>query len=556
MIRFFCLRRHCTLAVLALTMSSGWVWAQDGAPSATFRIFLSGRAIGTEQVAVTRSDDGWVITGSGRLEAPINLDTHGFEIRYGADQRPASFELDATLRGAPLQMQVEFADGQASAQVTRDDEDSAIAHRISERPVVLSDSFFAAYEGMAHRLPDLEVGAEFPVYFAAQGEVLVRVDRVLEERIQTPARTIATRRHQVTFLRPNGPFDAEIWSDDHRRLLRLSLPAAGIEILRDDIATVNARRQTLSRAGDEDVRIPATGFSLAATLSMPSSDQPRRGYPAVIIVPSSTAQDRDDVVDSVPQAGLLANVLADAGYLVVRYDKRGVAQSGGRPESAGVGDYAADVRSAVKYLEDRKDVDRDRIGVLGRGDGGTIALQAAAREKRIAWLVLIGTPSVPGAELVLEQQAKALASLPLTLEESEQRIDLQKRINQAVMTGEGWEGIAPEVRRQASTTWFRSFLQFDPAEAMQRTRQPILIVQPELDGLVGPHHGDRLAELATARKRRVGVELAHVAGVDERLVASEPGATTTAGLGPVALAPEVVSAITTGLASPAVATRP
>ncbi len=551
MTRFFGLRRHCTLAFVAIIVSSATAWAQDGVPAANFQVFLSGRAIGTEQVTVTRSDDGWSVAGSGRLEAPVNLDTQWFQVRYDVEERPLAFEMDAVQRGNPLKIRVSFVDRSARAEVTRDGEDSSLTDPTSERPIVLSDTFFAAYEAMTQHLTDLEVGAEFPVYFAAQGEIMVRVDRILDERIQTPARTIPTRRYQMTFLRPNGPFGAEVWSDDHQRLLRLSLPAAGIEILREDIATVNARRQTLAHAGDEEVRIPATGFSLAATLSSPGNDQPRRGHPAVVIVPSSTAQDRDDAVGGVPQAGLLAHALVDAGYVVVRYDKRGVAQSGGRLESAGVGDYAEDVRAAFKYLERRKDVDKDRIGVIGRGDAGAIALQVASREKRVAWLVLIGTASVPGADLVLEQQAKALESLPLSLEEKEQRIDLQKRIAQAVMTGEGWEGIAPEVRRQANTSWFRSFLRFDPAEAMERTRQPILILQPGLDAQLGPGHGDRLAEMALARKRNGGVELVDIAGVDHRLAASSPDDQTTSGLEATGLAPEVVGAITTWLTSSA-----
>ena len=78
--------------------------------------------------------------------------------------------------------------------------------------------------------------------------------------------------------------------------------------------------------------------------------------------------------------------------MVVRYDKRGIGQSGGRAESASLADYAEDVRAAVKMLADRKDVDPKRIAVVGHSEGGLVALIAAAKEKRIAAVGLIATP--------------------------------------------------------------------------------------------------------------------------------------------------------------------
>ena len=46
---------------------------------------------------------------------------------------------------------------------------------------------------------------------------------------------------------------------------------------------------------------------------------------------------------------------------MLRYDKRGVGQSGGRVEAATMADYAEDARAAVRMLSARKDIDRRRI---------------------------------------------------------------------------------------------------------------------------------------------------------------------------------------------------
>ena len=64
-----------------------------------------------------------------------------------------------------------------------------------------------------------------------------------------------------------------------------------------------------------------------------------------------------------PCSGRSPRDLVDAGFLVVRYDKRGVGQSGGRAETTTINDYAEDVRAIVTWLEkQRKDVDKHRIG--------------------------------------------------------------------------------------------------------------------------------------------------------------------------------------------------
>ena len=125
----------------------------------------------------------------------------------------------------------------------------------------------------------------------------------------------------------------------------------------------------------------------------------------------------------------LANSLADAGFLVVRYDKRGVGQSGGRDESATIQDYADDVRAVVEFLRNRKDADRNRIAVAGHSEGGLVALQAAANagSKRVAAVALLATPGTKGGEFVLEQQAYLLDKLKLPDDEKQSRIDLQKK---------------------------------------------------------------------------------------------------------------------------------
>jgi pimeloyl-ACP methyl ester carboxylesterase len=278
---------------------------------------------------------------------------------------------------------------------------------------------------------------------------------------------------------------------------------------------------TASRPHDEHVRVQANGFSIAATLSKPT-DADGKPRPAVVLVGGSGPTDRDETVAGIPIFGHIAGALADAGFYVLRYDKRGVGQSGGRPEAATLDDYAEDARAAVRYLGGRKDVDRRRIAAIGYGDGGPVVLIAASKEDRIAAAALIASIGARGADANLAQVTRSLERSTRPEADKQAALALQKQIQNAVMTGTGWEGIAPELRRQAETAWFHSFLTFDPARILRDVDQPLLVVHGELDGQVAPSNADALEQLARTR-RRGSVDVVRVPGVNHLLVPATTG---------------------------------
>jgi pimeloyl-ACP methyl ester carboxylesterase len=472
-------------------------------PSAELVVQVGANTIGSAESSVQRTDTGWIVSGSGRLRPPIDLVTRRVEVRYDSAWRPQELQIDGITQGGVLTIRTTFSSTEAHNDITRLTDRSTKVDKVSADTLVLPNLFFPTYEALALRLGALEGdAATLPVYVAPQAEILMHVKRLPPEIIETGDAAIQARRFSLTFMNPGSPLEAELWIDENSRLLRFVAPAQQLAVTRADVARVNVRLQTISRPGDQTIRVPANGFSIVGTLSEPTGTPPPRGrWPAIIMVPGSGAVDRDETVAGIPIFGQLAGAFADAGFLVVRYDKRGIGQSGGRAESAGLEDYAADLRAVVKEVADRKDVDSKRIAVFGHSEGAWVALLAAARDDRIAALVLAGAPSGRGADLVLEQQAYLLGRMSLSDPEKQTRMDLQKRIQAAVL-GEGeWDGVPSELRRQADTPWFRSFLGFSPASIMKKVDQPMLLVHGERDRTVAVHHVDRLLELAQARRK-------------------------------------------------------
>jgi uncharacterized protein len=146
----------------------------------------------------------------------------------------------------------------------------------------------------------------------------------------------------------------------------------------------------------------------------------------------------------------------------------------------------------------------------------------AAKDKRIGAVVLIATLGETGAQINLDQVRHALDRTNRSAADKQTTIDLQKRIQEAVLTGAGWDQLAP-YRKQADTPWFQSFLAFDPAKVVPNLRQPLLIVQGGLDTQVAPENADRLEALAAKRQGVPAPQLVRIPAVNHLLAAATTG---------------------------------
>jgi pimeloyl-ACP methyl ester carboxylesterase len=519
--------RNLTAAVLLLLAAAPAAAQQPAGPppvgQAEFVIFIGGKVVGREQVNLAQSAGNWIITSTGGISGPVQVINNRFEVKYAADWQPLELHLEGSVGGKPVSLNTSFGMTTAVSEITQTGFTTAKTDQVSARTIVLPTNFFAAYEALAARLAGAAIGTELPIYIAPQAEIKAMVKAMTVEKLSSPGATIEVRRYDLVFQNPGGPLAATVAIDARNRLVRIEIAAAGLSVVRADVAAVSVRPQTARNPTDVDVTIPASGFNLAGTLTTPPAVAPRLRHPAVILVAGSGPVDRDATVAGIPIFTQLAGSLAQQGFVVLRYDKRGVGQSGGRSERATIEDFAEDVLAAVRWLRRRKDVNNNRIAVAGHSEGGAVAMLAAARTDQIEALVLIAAPGTTGSDLILEQQRHLLARITPDEKEREAKIDLQRRIHTAVLTGIGWQGIPADLRQQADSPWFKSLLSFDPARVMTRVRQPVLVVQGDLDKQVFPHHADKLGDMARARKRKTDVEVVHLPGVNHLLVGAITG---------------------------------
>jgi dienelactone hydrolase len=137
---------------------------------------------------------------------------------------------------------------------------------------------------------------------------------------------------------------------------------------------------------------PSGDIRLAYSLDVPAGPGP---FPAVVMGHGSGQATRH-------QLASLAQRFVDAGFAVLRYDKRGVGDSGGVYEVAGnVANsertfpiLAGDMLAGVEFLKARPEIDAARIGLFGISQAGWIIPLAASRSADVRFMILVVGPTV------------------------------------------------------------------------------------------------------------------------------------------------------------------
>jgi pimeloyl-ACP methyl ester carboxylesterase len=183
----------------------------------------------------------------------------------------------------------------------------------------------------------------------------------------------------------------------------------------------------LPACGESEPKIVSEGISrpigettVYATITRPETGEVR---PAVVFVPGSGPTDRDWNSPLLPgtngSAKLLAEELANRGYITLRYDKRfaGPHANENLPLLTGkisMQGHLEEVQAAIDMLYERTDVDTTRIFVLANSEGTLHAVnyQLQAGHRKFAGMILTGPPGQSMGDLARTQIAAQLVGMP------------------------------------------------------------------------------------------------------------------------------------------------
>jgi uncharacterized protein len=295
---------------------------------------------------------------------------------------------------------------------------------------------------------------------------------------------------------------------------------------------------------EEEVRISSDTITLAGTLSTPREGGP---FPAVILITGSGAQNRDEEIFGFAPFRILADHFTRNGFAVLRCDDRGIGGSTGDMSTSTTADFSKDVRAMVRYLQDRPEIRRSMIGLLGHSEGSHVAAMTAAGSSNVAFAILLAGPAVRGDSVILSQIRTLSKEQGETDENIQHSIVLQRRVFATVRDQKGWDELRAvlleEMRRSLDrlpteqrsamgntdsllaartdiqmhairTPWFAFFASYDPAGDLAKIRCPVLALFGELDQQVLPSLNMRPMKEALSRNGNPDVTVKVVSGAN------------------------------------------
>ena len=409
----------------------------------------------------------------GRLSAPLNIVMRRAEVRYRADWTPERVQSTPASTAATPTSQTTFNGGRrrdaGHGRRRREDRDRRI--RLRRRRSCFPTSFFGVVRGaVAPAWLAPAPAPEFPAFLGPERRrspsASTRAHRAHADRHVARSTCAATSwRSRIRGARGREPL--------RRRTAAPSCastcpPRRSTSCARTWRRPRRAHARLLEprrRAGDH----PGRGFNLGATLTRPKIARPARELPAVILLAGAGGDGpRRPRRTAFRSSGQLAGVARRR-----RLPRGPLRQARIRPERRPRRiRHAQRLRRRCARCSRGSRTGATSIAIASRSSDTTkapgSALLAATRERDIAGVVTIAAPRRP------EQSWSSSSSVTCSSRSTRRRpiasrgSSCRRRINAAVLTGRGWEGIPADMRKQADTPWFQSLLTFDPARDRQR----------------------------------------------------------------------------------------
>ena len=284
----------------------------------------------------------------------------------------------------------------------------------------------------------------------------------------------------------------------------------------------------------------APGVTLAGTLTLPQGKGP---FPAVVMITGSGAQDRDETILGHKPFAVIADRLTRDGIAVLRVDDRGFAKSTGNFAGATDDDFAVDAAANVAFLRGRPDIDPARIGLIGHSEGGVVAPKVAAKDPKLAFIVLMAGPGVRLSDVLRAQRDKLLPAMGMgpeqikksqvlfdhavrAMKDAKDEADARARVLQvAKADGEGVihnDAEAQALAAQLSSGWMRDLLDYDPAPTLAKVKCPILALNGSKDGQVPA--GQNLPAIRAATKGNPDVTIVELPNLNHLFQTAKTGA--------------------------------
>lgn len=217
-------------------------------------------------------------------------------------------------------------------------------------------------------------------------------------------------------------------------------------------------------------------YSLDALWTLPKTKAP---YPALILVHGSGPGDKDQSIGFNKPFKDLAHGLAAQGIAVLRYEKR-TKQYGTTIDVKTLTvqeETIDDALAAIKLAQSDARIDPNRVFVLGLSLGGMLVPRIVSQAPSLHGGIVMAGSTRPLEDLLVEQTEYILKLSPHTEEGDNMLAQLKEKVkvvkSQALSSDTPLEQLPLNIPGQ----YWLDLRHYDPVAAMQKTTQPMLILQ-------------------------------------------------------------------------------
>ncbi len=253
--------------------------------------------------------------------------------------------------------------------------------------------------------------------------------------------------------------------------------------------------------GDPVTLETGTGKIEGTLLCPPASKK----IPVVLLIAGSGPTDRNGNNPMMINNSLkmLAEGLFEKGIAVVRYDKRGIAESKSaalQESDLRFEDYVKDAEEWVDWL--KKDSRFSEIHILGHSEGSLIGMIAAQKGDVRKFISVAGVGS-PAGEILREQlkaQPPMVLQMALPYIEKMERGETDENVPQILYT----------LFRPSVQPYIISWFKYDPQKEIAKLNKPILILQGTTDIQVTVAEAEKLANANKQAKINIIEGMNHI----------------------------------------------
>jgi pimeloyl-ACP methyl ester carboxylesterase len=399
-----------------------------------------------------------------------------------------------------------------------------------------------------------------------------------------------------TATRPDAPIVAKQSNEESSQTKSASTPHA--EKAEDASVKIKMEEQPARKYASNEKAItipvgqsPSTAMRrtsdaisrLGGTLTVPEIDgnpsSNSNKVPVIIFASTYGPQDRDGLMGTNAHYRDLAQSLAKMGYASIRVDDRGMGSSDDSIGPYSLLDADTDLRAVLQFVLSMPELDANRIGILGHGEGAIVATSVASIDTRVRFLILLAPPGLNGSELLLSQSAR-IASLQRVSERDQKTMqEVQRGVHKIALAGLPTGSESEEVRRLVSSLWnelqktlpppksesehqemrrsfeqqlladvmelqqpsSQQFLKTDPAKAWMLLRCPTLAIWGANDLEVIPEVNRKSLQATSARNSKSSIQWLELPGLNHWFQRATTGSTeeyeTLGGVDPTLIEP-------------------